>query len=63
MEPRKPGCPPRLVGEGWRYIGKLRERLREIGQIKIVTHARALLRSETLTLGGFSLQGDTMIFS
>ena len=24
MEPRKPGCPPRLVGEGWRHIGKLR---------------------------------------
>lgn len=62
MEPRKHGWPPRWVGEGWRHIGKLRERLREMGQIKIVMHARASLRSETLTLGGFNLQGDAMIF-
>lgn len=63
MEPRRRGFPPRLVGEGWRHTGTLREQLREMGQIKIVMHARASLRSETWTLGGFNLQGDAMIFS
>lgn len=47
---------------GWRHIGEAKRAAERNGQIKIVMHARGFTEAETLTLGGFNLQGDAMIF-
>lgn len=51
MEPRKHGWPPRWVGEAEAHWEAKRVAERNVGQIKIVMHTGASLRSETLTLG------------